>query len=394
MSVLAADRVPVWTKQIAATAVTSSRIASVDALRGFSIFWIIGGDGIVWALSDMSADRGPILRTIAQFVGRQMTHVEWEGLRFYDFIFPLLIFVTGTSIVFSLGKLIEREGRFNAHIRVLRRSLLLYALGIIYYGGASHLWPEVRLLGVLQRIALCYCAASLLFLNLRIRGLIAVFAALLVGYWGLLMFVPVPGIGAGMLVQGENLAHWIDANYLPGLLWYGTWDPEGLLSTLPAIATCLIGVFAGLLLRDTRITPEHRSLSFIIAGLAMVLGGHLWGLQFPVIKGIWTSSYVLVAGGYSLLLLGAMHQLMDVWGMRAWAAFFTWIGANAITLYLLNNVVDFRQFATRFVGGDIGRLLDQHLAIGAARFMSAALGLAIALAIAKFLYDRKVFLRV
>ena len=370
------------------------RVASVDALRGFSIFWIIGGDGLVWAAGEMTAAQGPILRTIGGVLATQMTHVAWEGFRFYDFIFPLLIFVTGTSIVFSLRRMAEREGKLTAHLRVLRRSLLLFVLGLIYYGGVSHLWPEIRLLGVLQRIALCYLFASLLFLNLSARGLIVAFVAILMGYWGLLSFVPVPGTGTGSFEQDANLANWIDAQYLPGMLWNGTWDPEGLLSTLPAIGTCLLGVFAGLALRHERLTPAQRSFGFIGAGLVMIAAGYLWSVQFPVIKGIWTSSFVLVTGGWSLLLLGVAHQVMDVWGIRTWAAIFVWIGANAITLYFLNNVVDFRQFATRLVGGDVGRFFDEHVAQGTSRFLSAGVGLAIALVLARFLYRRKIFLRV
>jgi predicted acyltransferase len=372
----------------------AARLTSIDALRGFSMFWILGGDGIAWSLGTMAAATSGPAATVAAWVSRQFTHVEWEGFRFYDFIFPLFIFTTGVAIVFSLSRLVEREGKAMAHIRVLRRSLLLFVLGIIYYGGVSQSWPDIRLLGVLQRIALCYLFASLMFLNLRLRGLLAAFVALLFGYWAMMTFVPVPGIGAGSYAKGANLANWIDLNYLPGRKWDGTWDPEGLLSTLPAIATCLIGVFAGLLLKDARPSPQRKSLWLLGAGVVMTLAGYAWGLQFPVIKAIWTSSFVLVAGGYSLMLLGVMHQLIDVWGCKRWAAAFVWIGANAITLYFLNNVAGFERFATRLVGGDVGRFFDEALAPGAGRLAAYALGLAIAIALARFLYRRKIFLRV
>jgi predicted acyltransferase len=216
---------------------TASRLASIDALRGFTIFWILGGDSLAWALKEMSTGQQGLWRSVTAFVSDQLQHVSWEGLTFYDFIFPLLIFVTGVSIVLSLSRLTEREGRAVAHLRVLRRSLLLFVLGIVYYGGASDNWPDVRLLGVLQRIALCYLVASLLFLNLRIRGVVLALVALLVGYWALMTFVPVPETGAPSLTEEVNLARWIDVHYLPGRKWYGEWDPEGLLSTLPAIGT-------------------------------------------------------------------------------------------------------------------------------------------------------------
>jgi predicted acyltransferase len=370
------------------------RIASIDALRGFTIFWILGGDGVAWSLQQMSAGKGTLVSAAGNFIGTQFEHVAWEGFRFYDFIFPLFIYVIGISIVLSLTRLVEREGKAKAHLRVLRRSLLLYVLGLLFYGGVSAKWPDIRLLGVLQRLALCYFFASLLFLNLRLRGLVVAFVTLLVGYWALMTFVPVPGIGAGSFGPDANLANWIDAHYLPGRLWDTTRDPEGLLSTLPAIGTCLLGVFSGMVLMDQRLTPRQKSLRLIGGGAAMVAAGYLWGLQFPVIKAIWTSSFVLVAGGYSVMLLGAMHQIIDVWQWRAWATAFVWIGANAITLYFLNNVASFERFATRLVGGDVGSLLDRALTPGTGRFASHALGLVLAIMLARFLYDRKIFLRV
>jgi len=377
-----------------APAAATKRIASVDALRGFNIFWILGGDGAIWALDDMFSDKGPVVGDIAEFLGVQMHHVAWEGFTFYDFIFPLFIFVTGVAIVFSLTRLVEREGPAKAHLRVLRRALLLYALGLIYYGGISHHWADIRYLGVLQRIGLCYLFASLLFLNLNLRGMIAAFVALLAGYWALMTFVPVPGIGAGSFAPDANLANWIDANYLPGRLWDKTRDPEGLLSTLPAIGTCLLGVFAGLLLKNERFTPQQKSLLLVGSGVVLVLAGHLWGLQFPIIKAIWTSSFVLVAGGYSLILLGVWHQIIDVWNVRAWSTIFVWTGANAITLYFLNAIVGFEPFALRFVGGDISHWFDTVLTPGAGALIANVLGLTFALALAFYLYRRKIFLRV
>jgi predicted acyltransferase len=372
----------------------AGRIACVDALRGFSIFWIIGADGAIRALDDMCSGKGPIIRAIGGFLGYQMYHAAWEGFRFYDFIFPLFIFITGVSIVLALPHLVEREGRWQAHTRVLRRALLLYGLGLIFYGGISHHWADIRYLGVLQRIAICYLFASLMFLNFNLRGLIAACVALLAGYWALMTFVPVPGIGAGSFGPDANLANWIDAHYLPGRLWDKTRDPEGLLSTLPAIATCLIGVSAGLLLKNERFTAQQKSLWLMGAGIVTVAAGHLWGLQFPVIKAVWTSSFVLVAGGYSLMLLGVWHQIIDVWGFRSWSTIFIWVGANAITLYFINNVLGFEPFALRFVGGDLGALLDRLATPGTGLFVAHALGLAFAIALAGFLYRRKIFLRV
>ena len=375
-------------------ALQTQRVESVDALRGFNFVWILCGDGVMLAIGEMSRDKGPVVGAVGGFLGGQLTHVTWEGLRFYDLVFPLFVFLTGVSIVLSLPRLAEREGRGRAHLRVLRRALILYLLGFIYYGGISEHWEDVRWLGILQRIALCYLFVSLMVLNLDLRGMIAACVALLVGYWALMTFVPVPGIGAGSFAPDANLANWIDAHYLPGRLWDETRDPEGLLSTLPAIASCLLGAFAGLLLRDVRVPAERKSLWLIGAGIVLLAAGYLWALQFPIIKAIWTSSFVLVTAGWSAILLGAFHQLVDVWGVRRWATMLVWIGTNAITLYMAHNLINFAEVSQTLVGGDVAGLLDRVVTPGTGNLAVNALGLAFAVALAGFLYRRKIFLRV
>jgi predicted acyltransferase len=378
-----------------ASALQTKRVVSLDALRGFNFFWILGGDGVMYALDQMATNEGPLISGVGRFLGLQFTHVPWNGLRFYDFIFPLFIFITGVAIVLSLPRLVEREGRVHAHLRVLRRSLLLYALGLIYYGGIRHGWHEIRFMGVLQRIAICYLFAALMFLNFNLRGLIGAFVTLLVGYWALMTFVPLPGIGAGNFSPNNNLADWIDVRYLPGRLWDFSRDPEGLLSTLPAIGTCLLGVFAGVSLRESRLTPQAKSLSLIVAGVALVLAGHLWALQFPIIKALWTSSFVLVTGGYSAILLGLAHQIIDVWGFKqGLVRVLVWIGANAITLYFIDSIIGFEALAMRIVGGNIADFFDRAVTPGTGLLIGNLLGLVFVVALARFLYVRQIFLRV
>jgi predicted acyltransferase len=375
-------------------ALQTQRVESLDALRGFNFVWILCGDGAMLAVGEMSRGKGSVVGTVGGFLSEQLTHVPWEGLRFYDLVFPLFIFLTGVSIVLALPRLVEREGRGRAHLRVLRRALILYLLGFIYYGGVSDNWEDVRWLGILQRIALCYLFVALMFLNFNLRGMIAACVALLVGYWALMTFVPVPGIGAGSFGPDANLANWIDAHYLPGRLWDETRDPEGLLSTLPAIASCMFGVFAGLVLRDPRVPAERKSLWLIGGGIVLIAAGYLWALQFPIIKSIWTSSFVLVAAGWSAILLGAFHQVVEVWGMRRWATMFVWIGTNAIALYMVHNLVNFAEVSQTLVGGGVTEWLDRIVTPGTGNFAVNALGLAIAIVFAGFLYRRKIFLRV
>ncbi|HEX2537793.1 MAG TPA: DUF5009 domain-containing protein, partial [Pseudolabrys sp.] len=277
----------------------TQRLVSLDALRGFNFIWILGADGAVIALADMMRARGGALATAGNVLRAQMTHPYWEGLRFYDLIFPLFIFITGVAITLALPKQVAREGKAKAHLRVAKRALLLYVLGIIYYGGLSGDFDHIRYVGVLQRIAICYLVASILFLNLDWRGLAAATAALIVGYWALMTFVPVPGIGAGSFAPNANLANWLDTQFLPGRMWDKTRDPEGLLSTLPAIATCLIGVMSGLVLVRLDLGASRKSAWLIGGGIVMTAAGYVWALQMPLIKSIWSPSFVLATGGLS-----------------------------------------------------------------------------------------------
>ncbi len=375
-------------------AVQTRRLVSLDALRGFNFVWILGGDGAMLALAEISRGKGNAISAVGEFFGSQLTHVPWEGFRFYDLVFPLFIFITGVSIVLSLPGLAQREGKAKAHLRVLRRALILYALGLIFYGGINAHWNDIRFVGVLQRIAICYLFASILFLNVDWRGLVAACVALLFGYWALMTFVPVPGVGPGSFAPDANLANWIDTQYLPGRMWDKTRDPEGLLSTLPAIATCLLGVFAGMVLRDDRLLPQQKSLLLVGGSIVLIAGGYAWSLQFPIIKSIWTSSFVLVAGGYSAILLGMAYQIVDVWNVRRGVPLFIWIGANAITLYFINGIAGFVPFAQRFTGGDLSRLMDRLVTPGTGGLITNLLGLFFVIALARYLYRRDILLRV
>ncbi len=362
----------------------AGRLMSVDALRGFTMFWILGVDEVLVMLGAISGT------TATKAIAAQFTHVAWEGFVFEDLIFPTFIFIVGTSIVFSLGKLIATQGRKVAVKRVLIRSFVLYVLGLIYYyDSGSDLFSQVRWLGVLQRIALCYLFAGLLYCFLRLRGLVAVLVVLLVGYWVVMCFVPVPGICSHSFEEGQNLANYIDAKLLPGFKWDGEHDPEGILSTFPAVATCLLGILAGLLLKNDTVKPNRKLAILLAAGVAGTALGYAWGIQFPVIKKIWTSSYVLVASGYSAILLGVFYLVLDIWKWQTWATMFLWIGTNAIALYMLSSLVNFKALAERYLGGSIGvALFGVYLP-----FVCQAVGVVLLVLIARFLYRRQIFIR-
>jgi len=369
-----------------APAVASPRLLSLDALRGFDMMWIVGADAFGAALGRLFGG------TSGNFFAHQLDHVDWAGFHFYDLIFPLFVFMVGAAVPLSLDKTVAAEGRGAALGRVLRRTALLYVVGLFYYGGFSTPIHEFRLLGVLQRLALCYGAASLLYLYLRPRGLVATIVALLAGYWALLTFFPVPGFGAGDFTEGHNLTNWLDAHFLPFRKWDGDHDPEGMLSTFPAIASCLLGVLASLWLKRPAQAPAARGWLLAGAGAVLVALGYTWGLEFPLIKKLWTSSFVLVAGGWSCVLLAAFYLIIDVWQLRAWAVPFSWIGCNPLAIYLIANVVDLDKLAARFAGGDIASALNRmHDGLG--WMLTALIATAFSFAIARFLYQRKIFLR-
>ncbi len=411
---------------------------SLDALRGFDMFWILGADALVRALDRMGDN------PLTQFLATQLSHVDWAGFHFYDLIFPLFVFIAGVSSVWSLTKEVEQHGRAGACKRVIRRGLLLVVIGIFYSGGFTSEWPNIRLLGVLQRIGLAYLFAGLLFLYFKPRALAGICAGLLVGYWAIMSFVPIRNIQlettalaqratqvgdaktaalfkegvnpstikdspawaaanqmfnattervTGKFDKGFNLSNHLDFQFLPGKRYDHYWDPEGMLSTLPAIATCLLGVFAGLLLRSANFCDKWKLIYLVSFGAAAVLLGFLWGMQFPVVKKIWTSSFVLVAGGFSALLLAAFYLVVDVWKYQRWCRPFIWIGMNSITVYVANNLIGFRRLAERFTGGDVKAFLDTNVGKGCGDLLLALTGLGLGVLFCWFLHRRKIFLR-
>jgi len=369
--------------------VSNGRLMSLDAFRGFVMFWIVGGEALAHALAKLDGVQSEVLNTVMI----QLKHVSWEGFRFYDLIFPSFVFIVGASIAFSLGKLQASSSRRDAVRRVIWRGLLLWLVGIIYYGGISGGLEGVRLLGVLQRIGICYLVTGLVFIYLPVRGLVAAFLVLLGGYWALLSFVAVPGQEAVSFEEGRNITNWFDSKYLPFFKWNGTHDPEGILSTLPAIATCLLGVFTGLVLKNERMAGGKKVLTLLGVGVALVLAGHLWGGYHPVIKNLWTSSFVVLAGGWSLILLAFFYLVIDVVRVKKWAMPFVWIGMNPIAIYLLSSVVKFNQIAERVLGGSIADWANGMVS-GLGALVVAVGGMILILWLCRTLYKRKIFFRI
>ncbi len=268
-----------------------------------------------------------------------LRHAEWHGWTLTDVIFPFFLFVVGVAVPLALGPRVEPSGGRGVMARVLRRSVVLLALGIVLNVPPGVHWATLRLPGVLQRIAVCYLVAAVLFLatSWRVHALIA--ATLLLGYWVVMTVVPVPGYGAGDLGQEGNLAAYLDRAILGSHLWQATrvYDPEGILSTAPALATVLAGVLTGSWLRSGR-TPRVIVAGLALAGIVGLGLGQLWSRWFPVNKTLWTSSYALLMVGLALLALAACYWLIEVQGSRRWAAPFVILGVNALALYFLSSL--------------------------------------------------------
>jgi predicted acyltransferase len=362
------------------------RLTSIDALRGFDMFWIVGGDDIARALGKWWGT--PEGTRFAE----QFSHVEWEGFRFYDLIFPLFLFLVGAVLPFSLRKYQTGDHpKSHALARVARRVVLLFLLGLIYNNLLQFRFDTLRAAGVLQRIAVCYGIAATIYLFTKVRTQVILFFAILAGYWAVLALVPAPESGlAADFAKETNLSGYLDRHYLPGKIYdsyYGRGDNEGLLSTIPAVATALLGVLAGQWLLSER-GRWVKALGLAAAGLACLGVGALWGRSFPIIKILWTSSYVLVAGGWSLLFLALFYTIVDVIKLRAWAFFFVVIGVNAITIYVASHFIPFETISQRIFGG-LARLA------GDLRPVVVATGaVALEWLLLLHLYRNRIFLRV
>lgn len=363
------------------------RLQSLDALRGFDMFFIMGGGSLFIALATLFPT--PFFQAIAQ----QMHHVEWHGFAFEDMIFPLFLFIAGISFPFSLEKQRTQKKTESAiYQKIIRRGLTLVLFGLIYNGLLSFDFEHQRYASVLGRIGLAWMFASLLFVRTRTITRVWIIGAILLGYWLLLAFVPAPdGGGAGVYTMEGCLVGYVDRILLPGRLHLTIHDPEGILSTLPAIATALLGMFTGefIKLRKEGLTESRKVLYLAGAGCLLLLVGLGWNFFFPINKNLWTSSFVCLVGGISLLLFALFYYIIDVRECRNWTLFFTVIGMNSITIYMAQRFIRFTYTSDTLFGGIAGLFPE------AAQPLVGAIGyIAVCWGFLYFLYRQRIFLKV
>ena len=339
--------------------VTAARLLSLDAFRGLTIAaMILVNNPGTWAA-----------------VYPPLRHAAWHGLTPTDLIFPFFLFIVGMAIPLSLGG--QQLG--DALGRVLRRAAVIFVLGMVLNAVSDFHVTTVRIPGVLQRIAVCYLIAAVLFLATSVRTQAITACVLLLGYWAAMTLVPVPGYGPGDLRPEANLAAWIDRAVLGPHLWRAArvYDPEGILSTVPAVATVLLGVLAGHWVQSTR-PPRTIARGLLVAGAVGVALGAVWGVWFPVNKALWTSSYTVLTAGLALLVFTACYWSIEIRGRRRWAMPFVVLGVNALAVFFASTLVAAVLTLIRVDGRHLQALLFERVFAPWAAPVNASLAYAVA----------------
>lgn len=308
-----------------AAPVKTERLVSLDVFRGATMAAML--------LVNNPGDWGNVYS--------QLDHAAWNGWTFTDLIFPFFLWIVGVAVPLSMGRRLEMgEPKKIAFGRIVRRSLILFGLGLMLNGFPHYDFSTIRIMGVLQRIGVCYLVGSLIFVYSSPRGQGVAIFLLLGGYWLLMAFAPVPHVGHGILAEHGNFSEYIDSLVLRGHTWRETktYDPEGIVSTLPAIATVLFGIMTGHLLRSEK-TAAQKVEALLVSGACLIVAGLIMNRWLPINKKLWTSSYSVFMAGMATLIFGACYWLIDVRGRKAWAKPFAIYGMNAITVFVLTGLL-------------------------------------------------------
>lgn len=361
------------------------RLLSIDALRGFDMLLISGGGTFMVLL------QGKTGWPWCDWIAEQLVHAKWDGFTFYDFIFPLFLFISGLSLSFSLkGRILHVDSKAKLYWTAMRRALILICLGILDKNAPLDLFDpgSIRYGTVLGRIGIATFIVTVLYLNAGIKQRILWVVAILISYCAALYLIPVPGFGVGDLSFEGNLPGWIDRTFMPGRLLQKTYDQLALGTLPPAISVTICGSLAGDMLLYSR-SGRLTTIRLFLIGAAAVLLGLLWGTVFPINKHLWSSSFVLLTSGMSFISLSVFYGLIDVCGYAKWAFFFKVIGMNSLVIYLLDRFVDFKYTSHLLFGGLIGYFDDKWQAP-----LGALASLVIVWSFLYFLYRNKVFVKI
>ncbi len=376
---------------------TNGRLISLDVLRGFVMFWIMSGEHIIHAL----AKAAPI--PIFIWMSSQLHHAEWNGITFYDMIFPVFLFVAGVSMPFSFEKKMKLAGvkepkdlpkaeKRKIYLSMLRRTCILLVLGSVVNGLLRFDgFDQTRFASVLGRIGLAWFFAGIIYLNFDFKKQLIWFFGILIGYYAAMKWIPVPNFGAGVLTKEGSLEGYIDRLFLPGRLHSTVYDPEGIFSTIPAIATALLGVFIGTFLKaKCPFSINVKLLLMALAAVVLIITGLIWDINFPINKHLWTSSFVCFVGGFSILFFVFFYAIIDLLGFQKWAFPLVLIGSNSILIYIAaEGSVDFKHTADYVFGG-----LIQYTSIIWQPFFAALSVTVVQLLLLYFLYKKKWFLKI
>ena len=363
----------------------TQRLYSLDALRGFDMFWIMGAEEIFHGLAKATGS------SFWESVSIQFTHPVWDGFHIYDLIFPLFLFMAGVSTPYSVGRELEKgKSRRELILRVIKRGLILVLLGIIYNNGLEiRPLSDIRFSSVLGRIGIAYMVANVIFLYTTETVQFVWFAGLLVGYWLILKFTSAPGFPHGDLTMPGNFASYVDRTILPGKLSLGIHDTVGFFNNIPAVSTALSGILTGSFLKKSTLEPPKKALLLFCFGIVSLLLAQLWNLDFPINKNMWSSSFVLHTTGLSLILLSVFYYIIDALGYKSWAFFFKVIGMNSILIYISGRFIDW-DYTTNGFFKWVGQLVGNPFGV---------IAIAVCLVMIKWLflyllYKQKIFLRV
>jgi predicted acyltransferase len=303
----------------------SGRLTSLDVFRGLTIAGMV----LVNNAGNWNAVYPPLM------------HAQWHGWTPTDLVFPFFVFIVGVAIPLAFEKRKAAGGdQRDLYLKIFRRTAVIFGLGLALnaFPYTMEKLAHLRVPGVLQRIALCYFFAALIFLKTRARTQVIIAATLLIGYWAMMKLIAAPTFARGDLSMEGSLASWVDRALLAGHTYRPMYDPEGLLSTIPAVATALFGVLAGQWLMQKRESLD-KITGLFAAGASLVIAGYVWDWFFPINKALWTSSYVMFTGGLALQLLALCYWAIDLKGYRRWARPFVVFGVNALALYVLSGLM-------------------------------------------------------